>query len=143
MYRENVQMSYLANEKQYLELIRQFLDSNIGGKTFCGKFSSLWRLDRDEEWSKVKMSTERRDIELTESFNHGEISGEAFQQKWRELFDSESYEDLAAMTDRIFTACDVFRDEPEADYEIDESGLRSEVAEHLANYQVTKTNQRH
>ncbi len=134
-------MSYVANEKQYLELIRQFLDSEIDVETFRKKFSSLWRVDRDEEWSKVEKLPERPDIQLTEKFHRGEISGEIFQQKWRELFDSESYEDLAVMTDRIFTACDVFREEPEADYEIDETEFRREVAEHLATYESTKSKQ--
>lgn len=134
-------MSYGANEKQYLELIRQFLNSEIDVDIFCERFSSLWRIDRDEEWSKVKNLPERPDVKLTEAFDRGEISGEVFQQKWRELFNSESYEALATMTDRIFTACDVFRDEPEAEYEIDETELRREVAEHLAVYESAKSKQ--
>jgi hypothetical protein len=134
-------MSYAANEKQYLELIRQFLNSEIDVDIFCERFSSLWRVDRDEEWSKVENLPERPDVKLTEAFNRGEISGEVFQQKWRKLFDSESYEALATMTDRIFTACDVFREEPEAEYEIDETELRREVAEHLAIYESAKSKQ--
>lgn len=135
-------MSYASNEKRYLELIRQFLASEFDAETFCEKFSSLWRVDRDEEWSKVQNGSERPDLQLTEAFNRGDISAEAFQQKWRELFGSESYENLAAMTDRIFTACDVFRDEPEAKYEIDEAELRREVAEHLAVYEVANSKER-
>ena len=135
-------MSYVANEKQYLELIRQFLGSKVDGETFCTKFCSLWRIDRDEEWSKVETWSERYDLQLTEAYNRGDISGEEFQQKWRELFDSESYQDLAAMTDRIFTACDVFHTEPEAEYEIDKTQLRREVAEHLAVYESAKPKQR-
>ena len=135
-------MSYVANEKRYLEPIRQFLDSEIDVETFCKKFSSLWRVDRDEEWSKVEMLPERPDTQLTEAFHRGDITGEEFQQKFTQLFDSESYQDLAAMTDRIFTACDVFQVEPEAAYEIDETELRREVAEHLATYESAKSKQR-
>ena len=134
-------MSYVANEKQYLELIRQFLNSKVDGETFCTKFSSLWRVDRDEEWSKVETWSERHDLQLTEAFNRGDITGEEFQQKWRELFGSESYADLASMTDRIFTACDVFQVEPDTEYEIDETELRREVAEHLASYESAKPKQ--
>ena len=76
-------MSYVANENRYLELIRQFLDSKVDGETFCEKFSSLWRVDRDEEWSKVETWTERYDLQLTEAYNCGDISGDEFQQKWR------------------------------------------------------------
>ncbi len=134
-------MSYVANENRYLELIRQLLDSEIDGETFCQRFSSLWRVDRDEEWSKAETWSERHDLKLTEAYNRGDISGEVFQQKWRELFGSESYEDLTAMTNRIFTACDVFCVEPEAAYEIDETELQREVAEHLATYESAKSKQ--
>lgn len=132
-------MSYILNEKLYLRLIRQFLNSELDAETFCDKFSSLWRVDRDEEWSKVQNGSERSDLQLTEPFNRGDVSAEVFQQKWRELFGSESYEDLTALTDRIFTACDVFRDEPEAKYEIDEAQLLSEVKDHLAIYESAKS----
>lgn len=134
-------MSYISNEKLYLELIRQFLAFEFDGETFCVKFGALWRADRDEEWSKVQNNSERPDLQLTKAFNRGDISAETFQQKWRELFDSESYENLAKMSDRIFTACDVFRDEPEYEYEIDEAELRREVAKHFAAYEVAKSKQ--
>lgn len=135
-------MGYAANEKLYLELIRQFLDYKVDVETFCERFRSLWKADRDEEWSKRDAWSERYDIQLTEAYNRGDITGEEFQQKWRELFDSESYENLSAMIDRIFTACDVYQVEPEAEYEIDELELRREVAEHLAAYKALKTKKR-
>lgn len=134
-------MSYVANQKRYLELIRQFLNFEIDVEIFRKSFSSLWRVDRDEEWSKRDSWSERYDLQLTEAFNRGDITGEEFQQKFAQLFDSESYADLAAMTDRIFTACDVFQVEPEAEYEIDEAELRREIAEHLAAYEATKPKQ--
>lgn len=134
-------MGYVANEKQYVELIHQFLNSEIDIEIFCERFGSLWRADRDEEWSKRDTWAERYDLQLIEAFNRGDITGEEFQQKFAQLFESENYQDLMAMTDRVFTACDVFRVEPEAEYEIDESELRREIAEHLATYEATKAKQ--
>ena len=136
-------MSYVANEKQYLDLIHQLLNSEVDGETFCREFCPLWRADRDEQYAERDTWADRYDLQLTDAHNRGEISSEEFERKWVELFGYAEYKHLLEMLDRIFTACDVFDPEPEREFDIDEGQLKSEVASHLATYETAKTKQHH
>ncbi len=135
-------MNYVANEKQYLEIIHQLLNAEVDGETFCREFSSLWKADRDEEYAKRDAWAERYDLQLVDAHGRGEISSEEFERKWVELFGYAEYKDLVEMLDRIFTACDVFDPEPERELEIDEAQLKNEVALHLGAYEAVKAKQR-
>ena len=132
-------MSFVGNEKHYLELIRQLLDKEIDGETFCSKFEPSWMADRNEEYAISDTWPERYDLQLIESYRQGAISSEEFERKWVELWGYGGYRNLVEMLGCIFTACDVFFPVPEREYEIDESQLRIEVEARLTEYEAKKS----
>ena len=134
-------MSYVANEKRYLQLINRLLSSEVDGETFCREFSSLWKSDRDEQYAERAAWPGRYDLQLIEAHSRGEISTEEFGRKWDDLFGYAGHEHLLEMLDRVFTACDAFDPEPEREMDIDESQLKREVSGHLAAYETAKTKQ--
>jgi hypothetical protein len=133
-------MSYLTNEPNYLQLIHQFLNFEIDAESFCQKFSSLWKIDRDEQESQRNSWSERYDLQLIDAFQRKEIMAEEFERKWVELHGYGEYKHLLEMVDKIFTACDAFNPKPESEYEIDEVELRNELRTQFANYETTQSN---
>ena len=122
-------MSFIGNEEQYLELIRSFLNSKIGGADFCEKFSALWKADRDEDYEKRKP--------LIEAYNRGTLTGEEVPAKEIELMGYAVCPPLISMLDDIFVSCDVFDPTLETSFAIDEEQLKEEVSAKLARYEST------
>jgi hypothetical protein len=55
---------------------------------------------------------------------------------------SERDREFLEMIDRVFTACDMFRKEPESKFELNETQLRSSVAKALSTYLHALANQK-
>lgn len=122
-------MSFIENEEQYLELIRGFVGSKIGGAEFCERFSALWKADRDEDYDKGKS--------LADALNPGTLMGQEIEAK---LVESRGYAicpPLISMLDDIFVACDLFDPTLETILAIDEKQLKEKVSARLARYEST------
>jgi hypothetical protein len=132
-------VSYLTNQEPFLKLIRQFLNSNLNGETFCHEFMNLWRNDRDQQYAQRNTWKERFDIQLIEAYSRKQLTDEEFSRKWEELWGYGEYEPLSEMLDKDFTACDCFSSLPENEFEIDEAQLKKEVAENLAYFEAQQT----
>ena len=92
-------MIFWNNKQQYFSLIGKLIDQTISGVEFEARFTSLWRLNRDNE--------------ISTCFNkYNALSQEV------NLFNN--------LLSEIFSACDVFDPDPDTreDYEYDEESLR-------------------
>jgi hypothetical protein len=125
-------MSFESNVNIYQSLMRRFLARDVSAGDFVLQFIELWKRDRDEE-DHVRLTWDRPyDQELIKQHQSGALTDGELSEQWRRLWGiSEPGAVLRGVLDRVFTACDVFNENPErASYELDEAGLRSEV-QHL------------
>ena len=133
-----------ANKQEYLTLMKRFLNSEIDGKTFQVMFLGMWRRDRDESYSKAESWPKRYDIDLMETRLRGEMTGEEFSKRWRDLWGYEPTRWLE-IQDRLFRDVDRFepdksayeasKQDPDpynAAYYITEEELREKVKEYLS-----------
>ncbi len=133
-------MSYLSNKAQYMCIIHRFLESRIDGVDFTAQFCALWKRDRDDAYAKKHCWSEPLDQQLMTGLASGEITKSEFSKRWSELWEYEEDISFVEMTDKIFSACDVFvadsqmRDIPtSSELEYDENHLRAFVAQVLAD----------
>ena len=104
-----------ANKNQYVDLMRQFINSTIDGRTFQRNFFDMRYRDVEQDDEKKKQWPKRYDVELMESRARGEMSEEEFSKRWHELLGYEQTKWLDIF-DRLFR--DIDRFEPnEAIYE--------------------------
>jgi hypothetical protein len=131
-------MNHIEREQQYLELIQQFLRSEIESKTFCDNFFRSRRKDRESDDARSASWPERYDLQLINQLQREELTKEEFSQKWTELWGYEDYVDFYEMLDRVFTACDCYSPSPSEIWEIDEKQLMSEIKELFDNYKASR-----
>jgi hypothetical protein len=78
-------MNHVENEKQYPNLIEQFLKLEINSETFCDDFFKLRREDRKTLDARIESWPERYDMQLIDQLQREELAKEEFSQKWAEL----------------------------------------------------------
>ncbi|MGL6196578.1 MAG: hypothetical protein ACRC2T_17325, partial [Thermoguttaceae bacterium] len=126
-------MSFQANQAVYMQMMSEFCDGMIRPMEFVDKYFALWHKDIDEDY-KITQSWDRRyDIDLQEQFKRGEINGEEFSKKYRELHGYTELEwEIQSYIGRTFTACDCYwEDIPDEELDpplvINAEMLRTEV----------------
>lgn len=127
-------------EPQFESIIQQFLGGKILAEQFSDDFTTLWMNFRDEQ-DKLKDTWDKRyDLELIERFQKGELTGEQYTQKSRELMGTTDIFEFINMVDAIHSACHVFNPfpGPRLEWEITEEQLKAEVQSLIANYQSKK-----
>jgi hypothetical protein len=132
-----------TNKREYMDLMRRFLRSEIDGKTFQKTFLDMWRRDRDISYGKLQEWSRRHDVDLIEARQRGEMSNEEFSKRWRDLWGYEPTRWLE-IQDSLFRDVDSF--EPDqtvyeaskrdsnpynAAYYITQEELRDRVKEYL------------
>jgi predicted HicB family RNase H-like nuclease len=119
-----------------VKLLTRFIFKEVPPTRFVPAFMKLWRENRDSQSEIKRTWKEPFDQELQAAFLRKEISSEDFTDRWMKLWGicSESDREFLEMIDRVFTACDVFREEPESKYELNENQLRAFVAEALSSF---------
>ena len=98
----------------------------------------VWKHDRDEEDS-LRLTWDRPyDQELIKRRQSGALTDREFFEQWSRLWGiSETGRVLRGVLDRVFTACDVFNEDQErASYELDETGLRREAQQLIAELEA-------
>jgi hypothetical protein len=135
-------MNHTEKEKQYLELIQQFLQSEVESKTSCHNFFKLRRKDRELDDARQASWPERYDLQLIAQLKREELTKEEFSRKWAELWGYQDYVCLYEMLDRVFTVCDCYSPSPSQIWEIDEKQLMSEIKELFYTYKTTHGNLR-
>ncbi len=119
-------MSYSSNKSRYLELLKQFINDNIGVIEFDQQFSVLWKKDRDEEWAKIHANPERLDLKLINELSNGASTQEQFALHWETsvLNGAQAERQVCEILAEVFTSLDAYDEKPQQDYEIDEATLK-------------------
>lgn len=129
-------MNDRANRLRFYTLILEFIISDMNAEQFVKKYMTIWKKKCEAQWTIKKTWPEPYDQQLFAAVRRKEISTEEFNERWNELWGEQSETEalFSDMTDRVFTACDVYREKPEAAYEIDEKQLRAFVAQPLSSF---------
>ena len=133
-------MNYLANEKTYLQMMHSFVKGELHAQSFVTQFFDLRNKDVEQEGALRATWDKPYDQSLIAALERGEISKDEFGRRWEELFGwSEREKQFLDMRGRVFTACDVFVDNPQLstdpEHEYDEQQLRDVVAKELREYE--------
>jgi DnaJ-domain-containing protein 1 len=137
-------MENKSRNARILHLLVRFINKETQATRFVSNFMKLWKENRDSQAEIKKTWKEPFDEKLQAALFRNEISKEDFTSRWLELWGISSERDRAflEMIDRIFTACDMFRKEPESKFELNETQLRSFVAKALSTYLRSLANQK-
>ena len=129
-------MEHEKRNQRILHLLIRFISEETRATRFVSNFVKLWKETRDSRAAIRKSWQQPLDEQLQAAFLKEDISKEDFESRWRELWGirSKREREFLEMIDRIFTACDVFRKEPELEFELNEAQLRAIVAEALSAY---------
>ncbi len=133
-------MSYPVDAKPYLQMMRKFVQCEIDAPTFVTQFLHTRDQDKAKEWAITSTWDQPYDQLLLADLRQGTISQEAFAQRWDELFGwSPEEKAFLQLLDRVYSACDAFRDDPALStapaHEYDAQQLREAVAKELHAYE--------
>jgi hypothetical protein len=122
-------MSYESNLAEYRRIIQEFLEHRMESSAFVDTFIRIWKADWDAVLSQKTQWAEPFDEKLSKQRHDGDIDREAFADAWSNLWKMTPHSKrLRDLLDQIFSACNVFNEEPDREnYELDEVGLREEV----------------
>jgi hypothetical protein len=131
------------SKRDYMELMKRFLLSEIDGRTFQTTFLDMWRSDRDASYARVQTWPKRYDIELMDARLRGDLNPEEFSVRWQKLWGYEPTRWLE-IQDALFRDVDRFEPDPvlyeeskqdpvrqNADYCITEAELRERVKTYI------------
>ena len=133
-------MNYLANEKEYLQMMHSFVQGAMHAQAFVTQFFDLRNKDVEQEGALRATWDKPYDQLLIAALEREEISKDEFGRRWEELFGwSEREKQFLDMRGRVFTACDALVDDPQLstdpEHEYDAQQLRDFVAKELREYE--------
>src|SRR5260370_6212715 len=96
----------------------------------------LWKKERDAQRSEKLSWSEPFDEQLQAAFLAKKLSQEEFSRRWRELWGYRSEVDVKFydLIDKLFSACDGYRDDRGSEFEYNKGRFRSFVAEAFSTY---------
>jgi hypothetical protein len=121
-------VSYTENKVEYLNLMRRFARGDVEACSFCFTYMTLWRADREEEWSKIQAVGEADAMSSNSTHRTGVSTSEGQRYPTSPLLETGNNERFLSALNSVFTACDAYEAEPEEPYEIGEEQLRNEIA---------------
>jgi hypothetical protein len=133
-------MSYPVDKKQYLQMMRRFVQCELDAMTFVKQFLHARDKDKAKEWAITATWDKPYDQLLIADLRQGKISQEEFSRGWDELFGWSPEEKVCLqLLDRVYSACDAFIDDPalsmDPAHEYDAQQLREMVAKELQAYE--------
>jgi hypothetical protein len=114
-------------KKQFLILIKRFMNNDILVDSFCSETTQLWIRYRDIEEDIRKTWDESYDQKLIEACLEGSLSPEDFEKQYRELWGLNEKNDFFELLNGTHSACSVFSPSLMYDWEINEHQLRREI----------------
>jgi hypothetical protein len=128
--------SYWENRKQYLELMKKFINGKIDGTQFESEFCEMWRIDTDKIYNLKKLRDKINDLELTKLEGFSDLISKEFLDKINEL-ELTKLKGFSDLISELFTDCDIFQPDPDLRdyYEISEEELRNRVKKTLLQIQ--------
>ena len=121
----------MHGDAEYADLFDAVIEGRLEPQSFVRAYMRLWEDDRDEAYAQAAAWSERHDLALIEKLNRGEIETTSFERQWAALWGYAGGEQIEELKNKAFAACDVFRVDPQHDYQLGPDAFRKEIA-HIA-----------